>query len=164
MFLPVDSSTTNTRLVVSAFVRVFFRSNTWNHKDQGHDPHKSYLSQWLFTRVTPERIIHTTHMDSSWSRLLPAGNWCVVWDPPLVAQLRCFNLPRSEDTSVYTNDWCLTTHRPSGILSARHSRHTICGTHLTWSRPDHSSTPWACCMQGVGPCHSWDPAYVAPVH
>jgi len=29
------------------------------------DPYGSYLFQWLFTHVTPERVIHTTRMGPS---------------------------------------------------------------------------------------------------
>jgi len=89
-------------------------------------------------------------------------NWCVVWDPPLVAQLHC--LTRQ---GLRTRQHILMTEArplldPLGVLFARHPGRTACGTHLTWPRPDHSSTPWACRLQGAGPCRSRDPTYVVP--
>jgi len=62
------------------------------------------------------------------------GNWCMVWDPPHVAQLSC--LTRR----------CLRTRQHI----------------LMRPMPDHSSTSWARRLQGTSPRRSWDPAYVAP--
>ena len=67
------------------------------------------------------------------------GNWCVVWDPPLVAQLcclshRCLTPLHCEDTSTHPGDQSLTTLRCLG----------------------------ACALRDTDPCHSWDPPYVGP--
>jgi len=90
------------------------------------------------------------------------GNWCVVWDPPLVAQLLCLTHrgPRTRQHILMTNAWPLLD--PPGALSVRHPGRTACGTQLMWPTPEQSSIPWACRLQGIGPCHSWDPAYVTP--
>ena len=45
--------------------------------------------QWLYTCVTPKRVIHSTRMDSRDLGFSLSDNWCVVWDPRLVAQLYC---------------------------------------------------------------------------
>ena len=71
------------------------------------------------------------------------GNWCVVRDPPLDAQLCCSShrcpmshLPHyvAKDTSSYPGDRCLTTLQHLGSRALR----------------------------DTGPHRSWDPAYVAP--
>ena len=88
-------------------------------------------------------------------------NWGVVWDPPLVAQLYRLTCrgPRTHQHILMTDAWPLLD--TLGILPVRHPERTACGTHLTWPRLDHSLTPWACRLQGAGPCRSSDPAYVA---
>ena len=90
------------------------------------------------------------------------GNWCVVWDPPLVAQLHCLTwpCPRTRQHILMTDAWTLLN--PLGVPFPRHSGHTACGTQLTRPTPDHSSTSWACRLQGPGPCRTWDPIDVAP--
>ena len=52
-------------------------------------PRRSFLFQWLYTHVTPECVIHPTRMDSRDLGYSHTDNLCVVWDPPLVAQLCC---------------------------------------------------------------------------
>jgi len=90
------------------------------------------------------------------------GNWCVVWDPPLVAQLFCLTCrgPRTHQHILMTDAWPLLD--PLGVLSMRHLGSTACGTQLMWPMFDHSSVPWACYLQGISPCRSWDLSYVAP--
>ena len=51
------------------------------------------------------------------------GNWCVVWDPPLVAQI------------------CCMSHRCSTSLHCRGHIRTS-----WWSMSDHSSVPWRTCL------------------
>ena len=108
------------------------------------DSYRSSLFQWLFICVTLGRVIHTTRIDSRDLGFSLTDNWCVVWDPPLVAQLycssyRCLTSHRPhdivEDTSVHSSDYRLTTLQP---LGSRASRDT-------------------------GPRHSRDPPYVGPL-
>jgi len=89
-------------------------------------------------------------------------NWCVVWDPPLVAQLWCLTRqgPRTRQHILMTDAWPLRD--PLGILSVRHPGRIACGTHLTWPRPDHSSTPWACRLQSSGPSRFVGPSLRGP--
>jgi len=104
------------------------------------DLHRSYLSSGYILVLRLKRVIHSTRMDSHDLGFSLTDNWCVVWDPPLVAQLYCLGLMSdlstlSSDTSVHPSDRCLTT---LWFLGARASRDT-------------------------GPRRSWDPTSVAPI-
>ena len=55
------------------------------------DPHRSYLSSGSTLCVTPERVIHSTRMNPRNLGFSLTDNWCLVWDPPLVAQLYCLD-------------------------------------------------------------------------
>jgi len=87
-------------------------------------------------------------------------NWCVVWDPPLVAQLRCLTRrgPRTRQHILMADAWPLLD--TLGVLSVRHPGRTACGTHLTWPRSDHSYLGCAV-YKALALAASWDPAYVA---
>jgi len=104
------------------------------------NPHRSYLSSGPILVLRLKRVIHSTRMDSRNLGFSLTNNWCVVWDPPLVAQPYCFGSmfdlsTLSSGTSVHLGDRCLTT---LWFLGARASRDTV-------------------------PRRSWDPAYVAPI-
>jgi len=85
----------------------------------------------------PKRVIHTTRMDPSWTRFLPIDNWCVFWDPPLVAQLCCLS------------HRCPMSHRPHCIAEDT-SAHP--GTTF-----DHSLAPWLMCL-----ARHWPMSLVGP--
>jgi len=105
-----------------------------------HDLHRSYLSSGSVLVLRLKRIIHSTRMDPHDLGFSLTNNWCVVWNPPLVAQLYCSS-PMSDlstlssGTSVHPGDRWLTT---------------------LWF-------PGARASQDTGPHRSWDPAYVAPI-
>jgi len=62
------------------------------------------------------------------------GNWCVVWGPPLVAQLSCSSHRCPISHRPHPGDQSLTTLRHLGPRASR----------------------------DTGPRRSWDPTYVAP--
>jgi len=71
------------------------------------------------------------------------NNWCVVWDPPLVAQLCCLS------------HWCSISHRP----------HYIHEDTLAHPGDRCLTTLWyfgARALRNTGPCRAWDPPYVGP--
>jgi len=103
-------------------------------------PYKSYLFQWLFTCVTPERVIHTTRMDSHDLGFSLTDNWCVVWDPPLVAQLCC------------SSHRCLTSLHCRGHISTS-----------WWSMSDHSLVPWRTCLARHWPMPHVEPTLRGPI-
>jgi len=70
-------------------------------------------------------------------RTLPADNWCVVWDPPLVTQLRCLS------------HRCLMSHRPHRIAKDTYAHPGE--QRLTTLRHLGSRA-----LRDTGPCRSWD--------
>jgi len=86
----------------------------------------------------PERVIHTTRMDSRDPGFSLTANWCVVWDPPLVAQLCC------------SSHWCSTS------LHYLVTRRYILAAEV-WP-------PFGTLAQvpRENPRRSWDPTFMAP--
>ena len=107
------------------------------------DPHRSYLFQWLFTCLTPERVIHTTHMDPRDLGFSLIDNWCVVWGPPFMAQF------------YFLSHRCPISHRP---------HYTVEDTSVH-PGDRRLTTPWhlgSRALRDTGPRLSWNPAYVTP--
>jgi len=119
-----------------SYPRAMHAAHPWNVTLTGR-----YSSSLLVLRLNTSSTPHArTPRDLGFSL---SYNWCVVWDPPLVAQLCCLShrCPMShrphytvEDTSVHLGDRLLTTPRHFGSRALR----------------------------DTGPRCSWDPTYVAP--
>jgi len=104
------------------------------------DPCMPYSSSGPVLCVTPERVVHSTHMGTHDLGFSLTDNWCVIWDPLLVAHLYClgFRCPTS----------------PHCLVASRYILMTDVQPHLA---------PWRTCFAWYWPALLVGPAYVAPI-
>jgi len=103
------------------------------------DPCRQYSSSGSVLCVTPERVVHSTRMGTCDLGFSLTDNWCVIWDPLLVAYLYCLGLR------------CPTS--PHCLVASRYILMTDVWPLLA---------PWRTCFARYWPALLVRPAYVAP--
>ena len=111
--------------------RVMHAAHPWNVTLAGR------TSQWLYTYVTPKRVIHSTRMDTRDLGFALTDNWYIsgihLSLPSSVVRVPMSDLSTLlSGTSVHPDDRCLTTLR---FLSAHASRDT--GPRCLWDPALH---------------------------